>query len=191
MLQQFLYLNFEHMFLRITTLFIFFQFISFSQEVRLNIENNLSFIEYEGKHLLHDWEGINQKIKGIILADKASQKFNKIALLANVRDFDSNNSGRDSHSLEVLEALRYPEVKFYSEKIFYDLDTISFAGSLEFHGVTIDKTISAKLIETLDKFELTGEFQLIPSDFGIELPSFMTVKMKDLLDFTFRIVIIK
>lgn len=179
------------MFLRITTLFIFFQFISFSQEVRLNIENDLSFIEYTGKHLLHDWEGINQKIKGIVLAEKASRKFNKIALLANVRDFDSNNSGRDSHSLEVLEALRYPEVKFYSEKIFYDLDTISFAGSLEFHGVTTDKTISAKVIETSNQLELTGEFQLIPSDFGIVLPSFMTVKMKDLLDFTFRIVIIK
>ena len=179
------------MFLRITTLFIFFQFISFSQEVRLNIENNLSFIKYAGKHLLHDWEGINQKIKGIVLAEKASRKFNKIALLANVRDFDSNNSGRDSHSLEVLEALRYPEVKFYSEKISYDLDTISFAGSLEFHGVTIDKTISAKVIETSNQLELTGEFQLIPSDFGIVLPSFMTVKMKDLLDFTFRIVIIK
>ena len=179
------------MFLRITTLFIFFQFISFSQEVRLNIVNNLSFIEYAGKHLLHDWEGVNKKIKGIVLADKASRKFNKIALLANVRDFDSNNSGRDSHSLEVLEALRYPEVKFYSEKIVYDLDTISFAGSLEFHGVTIDKTISAKVIETSNQLELTGEFQLIPSDFGIKLPSFMTVKMKDLLDFTFRIVIIK
>ena len=191
MLQQFLFLNFEHMFLRITTLFIFFQFIGFSQEVRLNIENDLSFIEYAGKHLLHDWEGINQKIKGIVLADKSSRKFNKIALLANVRDFDSNNSGRDSHSLEVLEALRYPEVKFYSEKIVYDLDTISFAGSLEFHGVTIDKTISAKVIETSNQLQLTGGFQLIPSDFGIVLPSFMTVKMKDLLDFTFRIVIIK
>ena len=47
------------------------------------------------------------------------------------------------------------------------------------------------MIETSNQLELTGEFQLIPSDFGVVLPSFMTVKMKDLLDFTFRIVIIK
>lgn len=177
------------MFLRISTLFILFNFSSFAQEVRLKVDNKSSFIEYAGKHLLHNWEGINQKIQGIVIANEASGKFIEIALLANVKDFDSNNSGRDAHSLEVLEALRYPEVKFYSDQIVYNSDAILFKGSLEFHGVSIEKTILAKVSETPSQLELTGEFQLAPSDFGIELPSFMTVKMKDLLDFTFRIVI--
>lgn len=179
------------MLLRTTILFILFQITSFAQEVRLNVENKLSFIEYIGKHLLHDWEGINQDIKGIVIVNEATGQFTKIALLANVRDFDSNNSGRDAHSLELLEELRYPEVKFYSEQLIYDSDNLSIKGSLEFHGVIIEKTIQAKLNETDKQSELTGEFQLIPSDFGIELPSFMTVKMKDLLDFNFRIVIDK
>lgn len=179
------------MFSRISTLFIFLQFTSFAQEVRLNIDNKSSFIEYSGKHLLHDWDGINKKIKGIVLAEEVSGEFNKIALLAYVRDFDSNNSGRDSHSLEVLDALRYPEVKFYSEQIKYDSDNISFIGSLIFHGVTIDKIINAKIIESDLKYEFFGKFQLTPSDFDIELPSFLSVKMKDLLDFNFRIVVNK
>ena len=151
------------------------------KEGRLNIDNKSSFIEYSGKHMLHDWDGINKKIKGIVLAEEVSGEFNKIALLAYVRDFDSNNSGRDSHSLEVLDALRYPEVKFYSEQIKYDSDNISFIGSLIFHGVTIDKIINAKIIESDIKYEFFGKFQLTPSDFDIELPSFLSVKMKDLL----------
>ncbi len=32
-------------------------------------------------------------------------------------DFDSGNSNRDAHSLEVLEALKFPIIKFYSRII--------------------------------------------------------------------------
>ena len=51
--------------------------------------------------------------------------------------------------------------------------------------------INAKIIESDIKYEFFGKFQLTPSDFDIELPSFLSVKMKDLLDFNFRIVIDK
>lgn len=179
------------MVLRISLLFVFFQFSSFAQQVQFNVDQKTSFIEYEGKHLLHDWFGINKNIKGIVISDKVSEEFTKIALLANVKDFDSNNSGRDAHSLEILEALRYPEVKFYSAQIIQKSSDISFLGSLEFHGVTIEKKIQAKVTKKDGQVVLSGKFQLVPSDFGIELPSFMTVKMKDLLDFNFQIVIDK
>lgn len=179
------------MILRISLLFIFFQFSSFAQQVQFSVDETSSYIEYEGKHLLHDWSGINKKIKGVIISDESSGKFTKIALLANVKDFDSNNSGRDVHSLEVLEALQFPEVKFYSAQILQSSDEISFIGSLEFHGVTIEKKVQAKVMEIENQILFSGEFQLTPSDFGIELPSFMTVKMKDQLDFNFRIVINK
>jgi hypothetical protein len=51
--------------------------------------------------------------------------------------------------------------------------------------------VQAKVTEIENQILFSGEFQLTPSDFGIELPSFMTVKMKDQLDFNFRIVINK
>jgi polyisoprenoid-binding protein YceI len=108
-----------------------------------------------------------------------------------VRDFDSNNSSRDAHALEVLEALQYPEIKFYSDEIKYNSKTVRFSGSLEFHGISITQSIEADLSKTELGTELLGEFQLIPSDFGIELPSFLSVKMKDLLRINYRIVIDK
>ena len=79
------------------SLFIFLTHLSLiGQEVRKDVNDQSSFIQYEGKHLLHDWDGINQKVKGIAVVDEATDEIVKIALLANVRDFDSNNSSRDA-----------------------------------------------------------------------------------------------
>jgi len=191
MQRQSWYLNFNSMQLRIS-LFIFLTHLSLiGQEVRKDVNDQSSFIQYEGKHLLHDWDGINQKVKGIAVVDEATDEIVKIALLANVRDFYSNNSSRDAHALEVLEALQYPEIKFYSDEIKYNSKTVRFSGSLEFHGISITQSIEADLSKTELGTELQGEFQLIPSDFGIELPSFLSVKMKDLLRINYRIVIDK
>jgi polyisoprenoid-binding protein YceI len=191
MQRQSWYLYFNSMQLRIS-LFIFLTHLSLiGQEVRKDVNDQSSFIQYKGKHLLHDWDGINQKVKGIAVIDEATDEIVKIALLANVRDFDSNNSSRDAHALEVLEALQYPEIKFYSDEIKYNSKTVRFSGSLEFHGISITQSIEADLSKTELGSEFLGEFQLIPSDFGIELPSFLSVKMKDLLKINYRIVIDK
>ena len=105
------------------------------------INKNSSEILYLGKHFLHDWSGKNNNIKGLLLINKASNEISKIAVLLYVKDFDSGNSNRDSHSLEVLNALKFPEIRFYSENIISDNDSINFKGNLEFHGKTITKDI--------------------------------------------------
>ena len=78
----------------------------------LNSES--SVIKYEAKHLLHKWEGINEKIKGVFLSKNNG---GKIAIAANISDFDTGISNRDSNTLRVLNALEYHKVKFYSDKI--------------------------------------------------------------------------
>ena len=108
-----------------------------------------------------------------------------------VRDFDSKNSGRDSHSLEVLEALQFPEIKFYSESINIKNKIATFKGSLEFHGVKINKTFSSSFKVNNNEISFDGELNLLASDFGIELPSFMLYKMEDLLIVSYSIVLIK
>ena len=72
--------------------FLFFQLVLYSQEVQWDVDDQTSFIEYEGKHLLHEWEGKNQKIKGVVIANQRTGQMSKIALLVQVKDFDSNNS---------------------------------------------------------------------------------------------------
>ena len=108
----------------------------------LNPEN--SFISYDAKHILHSWKGMNTNVKGV--AKVEANKINQIAILTLVKDFDSNNSGRDAHALEVLESLSYPEVRFYSDSITVAQDSIKITGLFNFHGVNQSRSIAA-LIE--------------------------------------------
>ena len=101
---------------------------SFSQTT-LMINNENSTINYDAKHVLHAWEGINDNVSGVIIYDN---EISKIAIAAKVVDFDSGNSGRDSHSLEVLEALKFPNIKFYSDDIETEGNAITFNGVKSF-----------------------------------------------------------
>ncbi|MDC1031261.1 YceI family protein [Flavobacteriaceae bacterium] len=153
----------------------------------LNPEN--SFISYDAKHILHSWKGMNTNVKGV--AKVEANKINQIAILTLVKDFDSNNSGRDAHALEVLESLSYPEVRFYSDSITVAQDSIKITGLFNFHGVNQSRSIAALIENEKNKKIIKGSFKLTPSDFDIKLPSLMMVKMENLLLFDFKLEFIK
>ena len=49
----------------------------------------------------------------------------------------------------------------------------------------------SSIVSGKNEILLNGTFNLIPSDFGISLPAFMLVKMKDLLEIRYSIVLAK
>ena len=161
--------------------------LSYGQSDQLRVNTNESYIKYEGDHLLHSWEGTNDKVNGLAVLDTNSKSLQKLAILLYVRDFDSQNSGRDAHALEVLEALKYPEIKFYSESIKIDNENLIINGIFDFHGKQIKKTFSASYKNQDSKWIIFGEFQLTPTDFNINLPSFLSIKMEDLLEIKYNI----
>ena len=128
---------------------------------------------------------------GLVLINQASNGINKIAVLLYVKDFDSGNSNRDSHSLEVLNALKFPEIRFYSENIISDNDSITFKGNLEFHGTTISKDILTVINRKNNKIQLDGNFKFSLNEFGIKAPSFMLAEMQDLIDLSFSLEFVK
>ena len=144
--------------------------------INFMIDSNKSYVSYEGKHILHDWIGVNKNIKGVIVTENGVP--NKIAVSVSVKDFDSGNSGRDSHALELIESLIHPKITFFSDEINQIDETINLLGKINFHG--IEKQISVKGKLNKDKFILfKGDFVLSPSDFNVKLPSFMFSKMED------------
>ena len=161
--------------------------LSYGQSDQLRVNTNESYIKYEGDHLLHSWEGTNDNVNGLAVFDPKSKNLQKLAILLYVRDFDSQNSGRDAHALEVLEALKYPEIKFYSESIKIDNENLIINGIFDFHGKQIKKTFSASYKNQDSKWIIFGEFQLTPTDFNINLPSFLSIKMEDLLEIKYNI----
>ena len=160
-----------------------------AQKETWTLDPENSFISYDAKHILHSWKGMNTNVKGI--AKVEANKINQIAILTLVKDFDSNNSGRDAHALEVLESLSYPEVRFYSDSITVAQDSIKITGLFNFHGVNQSRSIAALIENEKNKKIIRGSFKLTPSDFDIKLPSLMMVKMENLLLFNFKLEFIK
>lgn len=160
-----------------------------AQKETWTLDPENSFISYDAKHILHSWKGMNTNVKGV--AKVEANKINQIAILTLVKDFDSNNSGRDAHALEVLESLSYPEVRFYSDSITVAQDSIKITGLFNFHGVNQSRSIAALIENEKNKKIIRGSFKLTPSDFDIKLPSLMMVKMENLLLFDFKLEFIK
>lgn len=173
-------------------LFLFFiTFFSYGQQNKWNIDSTASSVQYKGEHVLHSWEGLNEKVYGVAIPNKAKNGLEQLAILVYVRDFDSKNSGRDAHALEVLEALKYPEIRFYSNEIEILEEQMILNGSFDFHGNKIEKKITAELKQKGSEWIIKGSFQLTPTDFNIDLPSFLSIKMKDLLEINYSIVLKK
>ena len=163
-------------------LFILFLSITANSQGTLMIDTERSYLNYDAKHFLHAWSGKNNNVSGVIVYEN---KITKIAIAAKVVDFDSGNSNRDAHSLEVLEALKFPIIKFYSDNIKYLDESIEIDGKLEFHGSERNITVSSTLEEGDNYLNLRGRFQIIPTEFLIKLPSFMLAEINDLLTINF------
>ena len=149
------------------------------------LNSELSFIEYEAKHPLHAWTGLNEKIKGVLVKD---QNDTRIAVSANISDFDTGNSNRDSNSLRVLNAFDHPQVRFYSDRIVIEEEKISFQGEIDFHGVQIEKSVDADFKIEKNEIEIDGSFSIVITDFDIKLPSLMLVKMDDVAKINFKLI---
>ncbi len=169
---------------------LIFSNLIFSQSENWKINNSSSFISYSGNYILHSWEGINNNIFGIFVVNSKTN-ISDIAILIKVEDFDSGNSNRDSHALEVLESLKYPQIRFYSDDIKYVKDKIEIFGKLTFFGKSLEKIIYSEIKFQENRILLKGNFDLILSDFGVKLPSFLGVKIDDLIKISFKIEVNK
>tara|TARA_B100000780_G_scaffold86238_1_gene59267 strand:- start:327 stop:878 length:552 start_codon:yes stop_codon:yes gene_type:complete len=159
---------------------------SFSQDdEKWMLNTKKSSVEYNAKHLLHKWNGKNNNVKGVVYFDNNEVK---IAVAANIADFDSGISNRDSNALRVLNAFKHPQVRFYSDKILISDNTISFDGELDFHGIKIKKKLEASYIITEKTITIEGGFSIVLTDFNIKLPSLMLVKMDDLADISYKLI---
>jgi len=162
-----------------------------AQEIKWKLNSNKSEISYSANHVLHPWKGTNKNVKGVLLLQEETNEIKELALLTLVRDFDSKNSGRDAHALEVLEALSFPEVRFYSNSLEVKQDSLLIHGQMDFHGIVKNHTVTAFKEEKNNQLVLRGNFNIQPTQYGIELPSFMMIKMDDLMVFNFELVFSK
>jgi len=149
----------------------------------------LSTITYSAKHPLHKWDGVSHDVNCAMIYNEETKQPESVAVSLKVASFDSDNNNRDSHAIEVLEGIKFPNVTFVSSDIKPgDNGTLIAKGNLTFHGVTKPATLQATRKDTGGKMTLTGEFPVNMSDHNIERPSLMGMKTEDAMVLRFNVV---
>ena len=143
-----------------------------------------SALTYVLVHPMHTVKGVNRDLDCTV--DLSSDTVSsQIRVAADVLKFDSGNSNRDSHAMEVVGYRKYPKVSFASTSVKPGRDGYDVAGDLTFHGQTrpVNFHVTPKL--TPGRIEISGQFAVKLSEFGVERPSLMLVPVKDELTIRF------
>ena len=148
-----------------------------------------STITYHMRHKLHEWDGVSDKLKIQAIWDKSASnnRITKIAVVTKVSSFNSGLSNRDSHMIEVLDALTYPNIIFTSTSISYNQNDILVKGQLQFHGVTQQIAFNAKQHFLDDNFVFEGSFPVLLEDYKVKRPSLLFVKADNEIQIKFKI----
>ena len=156
-----------------------------AQTKQVELLKDESSITYRIVHPLHEIEATSKDATYQLEIDPAKKEIVSVSASVDVTTFDSGNSNRDSHAMEVIDAISYPEVSFVSSSVTETGDSLKVTGKLTFHGVTKDIVAMAASIWSVDKIEVRGSFVLSLTDFKIERPSLLMIPVEDALRFTF------
>jgi polyisoprenoid-binding protein YceI len=169
--------------------FLFLITISSAQTKKIQADKKESSVTYQLTHPLHEIEATSKDVNCWIDLDPVKKEISHSYVQIDVTTFNSGNSNRDSHAMEVIDAISYPNVKFSSTSVTKDGDKLKIAGKLTFHGVTKPITIEALQKWENNKLTVTGSFILSLTEFKVERPSLLMIPVKDELRFTFTEVI--
>ncbi len=154
---------------------------------KLFATKNQSWISYNGSHPFHDWTATNRDINCVITVNQANQQIETVAVSARVIAFDSQNSNRDSHALEVLDAYVYPKINFVGDKIIQNGNSLLIQGKLNFHGITQKIIVKAYVKYTEKGMKIAGEIPILLDNYKVHRPRLLAFKISNDLTIKFQI----
>ncbi|MEZ4906102.1 MAG: YceI family protein [Saprospiraceae bacterium] len=181
----------KNIFLSIMILFVNIILLSgqTDKDIKVFSDKKSSTITYSMSHPLHDWSGVSSDFKSVIVTDENKNVIKQVAVNVKISSFDSKNANRDSHCIEVTEALKYPDITFVSSDIKEDGDKLQVSGVLTFHNVKKNISFKAEKTKSKDgKLNVVGGFDVKLTDFDIEPPSLMGIETKDNIKLDFNVV---
>lgn len=158
------------------------------QEQWVSVVKGESSIHYLLTHPMHEVNAVSTEVNGRIEIDPSGKKIEAVTADVDVMTFDSGNSNRDSHAMEVVDALTYPDVNFAGTSVTQQGDSVFVRGKLTFHGVTNDVTIAGKDAWTNSSVTVDARFSLSLTAFKIERPSLLLIPVNDELKFSLHAV---
>jgi polyisoprenoid-binding protein YceI len=143
-----------------------------------------SSVTYRLVHPLHEIEAVSKDVEYFVRIDPENKKIDTVSARVDVTTFDSGNSNRDSHAMEVIDAISFPDASFSSTAITQTGDSLSVAGRLTFHGITKDVVAAGSATWSQDKLNVRASFGVSLTEFQIDRPSLLMIPVNDTLTFS-------
>jgi len=138
-----------------------------------------STLTYHVSHPLHETEGVSHAAKGKGVCHAGQCDF---LIAVPVKSFDSGDSNRDLHMLQVTRGAEFPLVTVRTRLPESDATASTIDADLEiqFAGQTAHyKQVSLTLEKHGDEIRITGTIPATLSDFKIDPPSLLTMPVKN------------
>lgn len=159
---------------------------------KLMADKSKSSVTYSMAHPMHKWDGVSHDVNAAMVYDEAAKLVQSVAVAIRVASFDSQNQNRDSHMVEVLDGLKYPNVTFTSQDIKPNTDgTLTVNGKLTFHNVTKPITVQVTQRDAGSQLLMNGKFDLKLTDYAVERPSLLGIATEDQFSLAFALAFTK
>ncbi len=138
-----------------------------------------STLTYHISHPLHQAEGVSHAARGKGVCHAGQCDF---LIAVPVKSFDSGDSNRDLHMLQVTRGAQFPRVMVRTRVPEADSASPTIHADLEiqFAGQTVQyKQVPFQLVKQGSEARLSGTIPATLSDFKIDPPSLLTLPVKN------------
>jgi len=138
-----------------------------------------STLTYHVSHPLHQTEGVSHAAKGKGVCHAGQCEF---LIAVPVKSFDSGDSNRDLHMIQVTRGAEFPLVTVRTRLPESDAtaSTINADLEIQFAGQTAQyKQVPFKLDKQGNEIHITGTIPATLTDFKIDPPSLLTMPVKN------------
>jgi len=138
-----------------------------------------STLTYHVSHPLHQTEGVSHAAKGKGVCHAGQCEF---LIAVSVKSFDSGDSNRDLHTLQVTRGAEFPLVTVRTRlpELAAASATVNADLEIQFAGQTAQyKQVPFKLETQGGETHITGTIPATLSDFKIDPPSLLTMPVKN------------
>lgn len=138
------------------------------------------YATFEAKMPLNSYTGESDQLRGTIDFETG-----KVAFTVPVKSIKTGKDKRDEHMYELLKAEKNPKVVFEGKLIDdFDFDkkakrTVKVKGDFTLAGTTRQTTIPIDLNPVTKGLKLKASWSLLITDYKLERPSFLFIKVKD------------
>jgi hypothetical protein len=138
-----------------------------------------SKLRYHVSHPLHETQGVSRAARGKGVCHEGQCDF---LIAVPVKSFDSGDSNRDLHMIQVTRGEEFPMVTVRTRLPESAAASASLKADLEIHfaGQTAQyKQVSFEVVTQGDEKRISGTIPATLSDFKIEPPSLLTLPVKN------------